>query len=183
VQKQGLKIRGEKLPGMRAPAMGFSGPRSWQSPERQPSKSKDSSLAAVPARILSKRNRTFPVGRVKRREFDLRPKDTFVLVRAARKQRRQHHQVRQRKQPLFRLRAGCFGCSRDHAQVTAAREVVQMLHADARQAGHFRVRENFLARLNFYQGTSLALRRSSSNCFDARSRLEDAYLPCNSRSV
>ena len=167
---------------MRAPAMGVSGRRSCQSPERLPSKSKDSSLAAVAARILKKQMRTFPVGRSKGGNSTY-ARLRSVLVRAAWKQRGQHHQVRQREQPLFRLRARCFGCSRDHAQVTASREVVQMLHADARQAGHFRVRENFLARLNFYQGASLTLRRSPSNRFDARSRLEDAYFPCNSRSV
>jgi len=65
-------------------------------------------------------------------------------VRAAREQRNKHHQVGQREQPLFGLSAGCFRRSRDHAQVTAAREIVQMFHADARQAGHFRVREDFL---------------------------------------
>lgn len=65
-------------------------------------------------------------------------------MRAAREQRRQHHQVRQGEQPLFRLRSRCFRCSRDHAQMTAARKIVQMFHADPCQAGHFRVREDLL---------------------------------------
>ncbi len=80
-------------------------------------------------------------------------------MRATREQRRQHHQVGQREQPLLRLRAGRFRRSRNHAQVTAAREIVQVFHADPRQAGHFRVREYLLTRLDFYQGASLYLRR------------------------
>jgi hypothetical protein len=83
----------------------------------------------------------------------------IVLVRTALEQRRQHHQVGQSEQPLFRLRAGCFRRSRDHAQMTAACEVMQVFHADARQAGHFRVRKDFLTGLDFNQGASLCHRR------------------------
>jgi hypothetical protein len=79
------------------------------------------------------------------------------LMRAAREQRCQHHQVRQREQPLLRLRSCRFRCSRDHAQMTATCEIVQMLHTNPRQAGHFRVRKDFLTGLNFYQGASLFL--------------------------
>lgn len=63
---------------------------------------------------------------------------------AAREQRGQHHQVGQSEQPLFRLGAGRFRRSRDHAQMTAAREIVQMVHADARQTCYFRVRKDLL---------------------------------------
>lgn len=73
------------------------------------------------------------------------PRRSRRLVRATGKQRRQNHQIRQREQPLVRLRARSFRSSRDEAQVTAPREVVQMIHADARQAGYFRVGKDFLA--------------------------------------
>jgi len=72
-------------------------------------------------------------------------------VRAAREERRQHHQVGQREQPLFRLRARRLCRTCNHAQMTAAREIVEMLHANSRQAGYFRIRENFLTRLDFNQ--------------------------------
>ena len=78
-----------------------------------------------------------------------------VLVRTAGEQRHQHHQVGQRKQPLFGLRACRFRRSCDHAQVTAAREIVKMFNANPRQASHFRVREDFLTRLDFNQRAPL----------------------------
>jgi len=68
-------------------------------------------------------------------------------VRAAGKQRYQHHQIGQREQPLLRLRAGSLGGPRNHAQVAATREIVQMLHAYPRQTGDFGVCEDFLTRL------------------------------------
>ena len=73
------------------------------------------------------------------------------LVRAAREQRHEHHQIRQREQPLFGLGASCFCRPRYHPQVTAAREVMQMIDANARQAGNFRVREDLLTRLDCNQ--------------------------------
>ena len=66
-------------------------------------------------------------------------------MRAARKKRGQHHQIRQREQPLLCLGAGRFRGSCDDTQMTAAREIMKMFDADARQAGHFRVRKDFLA--------------------------------------
>jgi hypothetical protein len=78
-------------------------------------------------------------------------------VGAAREQRRQYHQVGQREEPLLRLRACGFCRSRDHTQVTAAREVMKVLHADTRQAGYFGIREDFLTRLYLNQGASLIL--------------------------
>jgi hypothetical protein len=74
------------------------------------------------------------------------------LVSAARKQRGQNHQVGQREQPLLRLCASRFGCSCDHAKMPATGEIVQVIHADARQTSHFRVCKDLLTRLNFYQG-------------------------------
>jgi len=73
------------------------------------------------------------------------PRRSRCLVRATGKQRRQNHQIRQREQPLVRLRARSFRGSRDETQVTAPREIVQMIHADSRQTGYFRVGKDFLA--------------------------------------
>ena len=73
--------------------------------------------------------------------------DTNELVCATREQGYQHHQVRQREQPLLRLRSGCFRCPRDDTQMPGTREIVNMFHADARQAGYFRICKDFLARL------------------------------------
>ena len=76
-------------------------------------------------------------------------------MRAAREQRYQDHQIGQRKQPLLRLISRCFRRSRDDSQMTPAREIMHMFHADARQAGDFRIREDFLARLYCNQGPLL----------------------------
>ena len=70
-----------------------------------------------------------------------------VLVRAAGEQRNQNHQIGQRKQPLVGLRSCRFGCARKKTQVTAAREVVQVLHTDSRQAGNFGFCKYFLTGL------------------------------------
>ena len=71
--------------------------------------------------------------------------------------------------------------------MTAAREVMQMIDANARQAGNFRVREDLLTRLDCNQREPrLILRRPrilSPTWFDAAVRLGDADTPCNSRSV
>jgi len=103
-------------------------------------------------------------------------------MRATREQSGQHHQVRQREQPLFCLGTSLFRCSRDHTQVTAAREIVQVFYADSRQAGYFCIRKNLLTRLDCNQGTSLSPPLLSSNLF-LPDRLEDTQIPCNSRSV
>ena len=84
-------------------------------------------------------------------------------MRATREQRRQHHQVREREQPLLRLGSGCFRRPCDNTQVPGAREIVNVFHADTRQAGYFRIRKNFLARLNRNQrGPHFFLRRNLS---------------------
>lgn len=68
-------------------------------------------------------------------------------MRAAGEQRGQHHQIGQGEQPLLRLCARRFRCPGDDTQVPAPREIVDVLHADPRQAGYFRVRKDFLTRL------------------------------------
>jgi len=70
-----------------------------------------------------------------------------VLVRAAGEQRNQNHQIGQRKQPLVRLGACSFCRAGKKTQMTPAREVVQMLHTDSRQAGNFGFCKYFLAGL------------------------------------
>jgi hypothetical protein len=107
------------------------------------------------------------------------------LVRAAREQGHQHHQIGKCKQPLFRLIAGSFRRSCDDAQMAAPREVMNMLHADPRQAGYFCIRKDFLARLYSNQrGLSCFLRRTSLNTLlDVPGRLKDTESSCNSRSV
>jgi hypothetical protein len=77
-----------------------------------------------------------------------------VLVRAAGEQRNQNHQIGQRKQPLVGLRACGFRCACKKTQVTPAREVVQMLHADSRQAGNFGFCKYFLT--GFYRNHLMA---------------------------
>jgi hypothetical protein len=75
-------------------------------------------------------------------------------VGAAGEQRNQNHQIGQRKQPLVRLCACGFCRACKKSQVTPAREIVQMLDADSRQAGNFRFCEDFLAR--FYRNHLMA---------------------------
>jgi hypothetical protein len=71
-----------------------------------------------------------------------------ALVRAARKQCHQHHQVRQRKKPLIRLNSRRFRRSRDEPKVPALGEVVQVVDANPREVGHFVISENLLARFD-----------------------------------
>jgi len=72
------------------------------------------------------------------------------LVRALREERRQHHQIRQAKQPLVRVGAGSFRSARDESQVAALGEIVDVLDANPGQTCHFRIGEDFLARLDGY---------------------------------
>jgi len=80
-------------------------------------------------------------------------------VRAAREERHQHHQVGQSEQPLFGLDASRFGRAGDHAQMTAAREVVQVIDANAGQAGNFGVRKDLLTGFDSNQRGLANLRR------------------------
>jgi len=106
-------------------------------------------------------------------------------VRAAREESDKHHQVGQSKQPLFGLDTSSFCRTGDHAQMTAAREVVQVIDANARQASNFGVRKDFLARFDSNQWglANLAVFVFVSYWFDAAVRLGDANIPSNSRSV
>jgi hypothetical protein len=76
----------------------------------------------------------------------------FELVRALRKQRDQHHQIRQAKQPLVSVGAGGFRGARDESQVAALGEVVDVIDANPGETCHFRIGEDFLARLDGYHG-------------------------------
>jgi hypothetical protein len=58
-----------------------------------------------------------------------------------------------------------------------------MFHADARQAGYFRIGENFLARLYRNQRALDSPPSFVFYPFDATWRLKDAQSLCNSRSV
>jgi len=73
------------------------------------------------------------------------------LVRTAREQRHQHHQIRKREEPLVRAGAGCLCSPRDEPQMPAPRKIVQVFHTNPRQAGNFRLRKDLLTRLNFDQ--------------------------------
>jgi hypothetical protein len=68
------------------------------------------------------------------------------LVRAAREQCHQHHQVRQGEQPLIRLYASRFRCPCDKTQMAALCEIVKVVYANPRKIGHLGIGENFLAR-------------------------------------
>jgi hypothetical protein len=81
------------------------------------------------------------------------------LVLAAGVQRRQDEQVRKRKQPVVGLPPCGHNRSRDEADVPGARQIVEMLEADARQVGSLRVREDLLTGLDLDHG--LAFSRSS----------------------
>jgi len=80
-------------------------------------------------------------------------------VRAAREESDKHHQVGQSKQPLLGLDTSSFCRTGDHAQMTAAREVVQVIDANAGQAGNLGVREDFLTRFDSNQWGLANLRR------------------------
>jgi len=80
-------------------------------------------------------------------------------VRAAREEGNQYHEVRQSEQPLFGLGASSLRRASDDAEMTAAREVVQVIDANAGQAGNFGVREDFLTRFDSNQWGLANLRR------------------------
>jgi len=63
-------------------------------------------------------------------------------------QSHQNHEVRKRKEPLIRFEAGGFGGASDESQVASLCEVVDVLDANAGQAGNFRIGENLLAGLH-----------------------------------
>jgi hypothetical protein len=89
--------------------------------------------------------RVFQVATIGRRDL---PR----LVRAAREQCHQHHQVRQREKPLIRLNSRRFRRSRDEPEVPAPREIAQVVDANPRKIGHLVIGENFLARFDGNHG-------------------------------
>src|SRR5882762_3374491 len=112
--------------------------------ETQPKTKKLSGFArkAQKTRNLVKRRPTQPAA----------PAATNASVCAAREQCHQDHQVRQGEQPLIRLNSRCFRGTRDKAQMTALREVVQVVHANPREIGHLIIGKNLLARFDGYHG-------------------------------
>src|ERR1700752_1474185 len=74
------------------------------------------------------------------------------LVRATGEQRHQHHQVRDRKQPLIRLNSRAFRSPGDETQVPALREVAKVVDTDPSQAGDLGIGEYFLARFDRNHG-------------------------------
>jgi hypothetical protein len=107
------------------------------------------------------------------------------LVRAAREQCHQNHQVRQGEKPLIRLDSGRFRGSRDEPQMPALREVAQVVHTNPREGSHFGIGEYFLARFNGNHGPwpSFLLRLTWPYPFDAGAILRAALCKSNSRSV
>jgi len=67
--------------------------------------------------------------------------------------RDEHHQIGQRKEPIVGL-AGGFRGAGDKAQVARAGELMNVLEADASQAGNFRIGEDFLTRFYCDHGRS-----------------------------
>src|SRR5580693_1197580 len=67
------------------------------------------------------------------------------LVRATREQRNQHHQVRQREQPLIGLNSGCFRCACNEPKMAALGEIVQVVHTNSREISHLIIGKDFLA--------------------------------------
>ena len=92
-------------------------------------------------------------GRVRDKNYSRWPWPAVAsgLVRAAREESDEHHEVGQGEQPLFGLGASSLRRASDDTQVTAAREVMQMIDADAGQSGNFGVRKDFLTRFDSNQ--------------------------------
>lgn len=76
----------------------------------------------------------------------------WTLVRAAREERHEDHEVRQREKQLVRLFAGHFRGPRDKPQMAASREIADVIDANPREGRNFRVGEDFLAGLNCNHG-------------------------------
>src|SRR5690349_22162854 len=74
------------------------------------------------------------------------------LVRAAREQCHQNHQIRQGEKPLIRLDSRRFRSPRDEPQMAALREVAQVVHTNPREGSHLGIGEYFLARFNGNHG-------------------------------
>ena len=79
-------------------------------------------------------------------------------MRALRKEGHEDHQIRKSEQPLVGVQTRSFRRARDEAEMTALREIVNVLDANSRQAGNFRIGENFLTRFYGNQGRAPQLR-------------------------
>src|SRR6266566_6774762 len=75
-----------------------------------------------------------------------------ALVGALRKQRHHNHQVGKGKEPLIRVDPRSLGGPSNESQVARLGEIVDMLDANSRQSGNFRIGENLLARLHGNHG-------------------------------
>ena len=78
------------------------------------------------------------------------------LMLAAGVQRCQDEQIRKSKQPVVGLLPCGDNRSRDEADVAGARQIVEMLEADARQVGGLRVREDLLTGLDLDHGLAFS---------------------------
>ena len=98
-------------------------------------------------------------------------------MRALWKQGHQHHQIRQRKKPLIRVDSRSLRRPSDETKVPALRKIVDVLEANARQRGHFRICEDFLTgfHLNHWHSSLVTLMLTAS--------ISGAISKSNSRSV
>jgi len=78
-----------------------------------------------------------------------------VLVAALWEERHQDHQVGKGKKPLIGMNTCCFGSACDESKMTAPREIVHVLDANARKASNFRIGEYLLAGLHSNHGPLL----------------------------
>lgn len=69
------------------------------------------------------------------------------LVGALGEERYQHHEIGQSEEPIIGFASG-FGGAGDEAEMARLGELVNVLDADASQAGNFRIGEDFLARFD-----------------------------------
>lgn len=79
------------------------------------------------------------------------------LMRAAREQGNQNHQVPRREQPLFCFIADSLGGSCDEAQAMPFRKTMQVVRTNSGKVSDLCVGENFLARFNDYHGPSVTI--------------------------
>jgi hypothetical protein len=107
------------------------------------------------------------------------------LVRAAREQCHQNHQIRQGEKPLIRLDSRRFRGTRDEPQMAALREIVQVVDANPREGSHLGIGEYFLARFNGNHGPwpSFLLRPTWPYPLDAGLILRAALCKSNRSSV
>jgi len=77
-----------------------------------------------------------------------------VLVGALWEERHQNHQVGQGKQPLVGTNPGGLSGPSDETEVAPFGEVVDVLHANTRKRGNFRIGEYLLAGLDGNHGPS-----------------------------